>query len=121
MRIEGINSNPTAPVRERLVTDKIIQRRVDPRKLLSAGSESLRDRQGSEHEEIEEQVEQLNGILRTFDRQLAFELHEETNRHIVRIIDVNTDDVLREIPPEEVLDLVARIEDLVGLLIDEKI
>ena len=121
MRIEGINSNPTAPVRERLVTDKIIQRRVDPRKLLSAESESMRHQQGQERGDIEEQVEQLNGILRTFDRQLAFELHEETNRHIIRVIDVNTQDVLREIPPEEVLDLVARIEDLVGLLIDEKI
>ncbi len=39
---------------------------------------------------------------------------------MVKLIDKETDEVVKEIPPEKILDLVASIWDLVGILVDER-
>lgn len=40
---------------------------------------------------------------------------------MVKVIDVNTDEVIREIPPEKILDLVAAIWEITGIMVDERI
>jgi len=71
-------------------------------------------------ERLEEEIDRLNEIVRTYDRKLNFQLHQETDRYFVEVIDVVEDEVIREVPPEEILDLVARIDDMIGLIIDER-
>ena len=39
---------------------------------------------------------------------------------IVKLIDKETKEVIKEVPPEKILDLVAQIWDLVGILVDER-
>ncbi|MFZ5898483.1 MAG: flagellar protein FlaG [Bacillota bacterium] len=51
---------------------------------------------------------------------LQFSVHEETKDVIVRVLDSVTGEVIREFPPEAILDMVARMLDLAGLLVDEK-
>lgn len=76
---------------------------------------------GHDREPIENHAYWLNETLRTFDKKLRFRVHESTDRLIVRVVDAETQEVLREIPPEEILELVAHIEKTVGLIIDERI
>lgn len=71
-------------------------------------------------ERIREAIQALNESTQLVGRQLAFSIHEDTGRTIVRVIDRDTDEVIREIPPEEILDLVARINEMIGLLLDER-
>ena len=71
-------------------------------------------------ERLEEEIDRLNEIVRTYDRKLNFQLHRETESYFVEVIDVVEDEVIREVPPEEILDLVARIDDMIGLIIDER-
>lgn len=52
--------------------------------------------------------------------RLSFTLHEGSDRMMVRVIDVETGEVVREIPPAEILDTVARIMEFVGLLLDRR-
>jgi len=40
---------------------------------------------------------------------------------MVKVVDLNTDEVIKELPPEEMLDLQARIHEMVGILIDETV
>ena len=40
---------------------------------------------------------------------------------MVQVLDAETEEVLREIPPERILDLVASIEKAIGLIVDERI
>jgi len=40
---------------------------------------------------------------------------------MVQIVDLKTQEVIKELPPEEMLDLEAKIHEMVGLLIDEKV
>lgn len=53
--------------------------------------------------------------------QLSFTFHKETKSLIVRVIDPDTNKVIREIPPEELLELAARIEEMIGLLFDKRV
>ncbi|HEY8417197.1 MAG TPA: flagellar protein FlaG [Limnochordales bacterium] len=61
----------------------------------------------------------LNRTLEAVDKRLKFLVHEETDRIYVKVIDEETGEVIREIPPEKILDLVGHIQKLIGLLIDE--
>ncbi|HHU83371.1 MAG TPA: flagellar protein FlaG [Firmicutes bacterium] len=73
---------------------------------------------------LEEKTGQLNRAMEIFNKRLRFEVHEETERIMVKILEKrtgNTDEVIREIPPERVLDMLARLEEMIGLLIDERI
>lgn len=65
-------------------------------------------------------VETINNAIEHVKRALRFSIHEETERIVVRVVDLATDEVIKEIPPEEVLDTVARIREMIGLLIDER-
>lgn len=62
----------------------------------------------------------INEILEGTRRRLKFNVHEGTGRIWVQVIDTRTQEVIKEIPPERYLDLVARIWQLVGILVDEK-
>ena len=49
-----------------------------------------------------------------------FGIHEDTNRVTIKIVDKTTKEVIRELPPEKTLDMIAKVWDLAGILIDEK-
>jgi flagellar protein FlaG len=65
----------------------------------------------------------LNDLEQRFDTphnvQLQFSFHEPTGRIMARVFDMNTQELIREIPREEVLDLAAKIDEMVGILIDK--
>ncbi|HBT18031.1 MAG TPA: hypothetical protein DEB05_13885 [Firmicutes bacterium] len=70
---------------------------------------------------LEDKVEQLNKTVEIFDKRIHFQIHEETNRIMVQVIEANTEEIITEIPPEKILDLVARIEEMIGLMVDKKV
>lgn len=69
---------------------------------------------------VQEAVEDINKMLHHLNERLEFSVHEATNRIMVRVLDRETEEVLREIPPEQILDLVAKLWELVGLLVDKR-
>ncbi|MBO8142018.1 MAG: flagellar protein FlaG [Firmicutes bacterium] len=68
---------------------------------------------------LEQVADGLNRTFEAVDKQLRFLVHEETERVYVRVIDRESGEVIREIPPEKLLDLIGRIQEMIGLLIDE--
>jgi flagellar protein FlaG len=54
------------------------------------------------------------------DVGLAFSVHGDTGRIKVSVTDKNTGDLIREIPPEGVLNLMAKLDEMMGILFDEK-
>ncbi|MCG8540266.1 MAG: flagellar protein FlaG [Clostridia bacterium] len=69
---------------------------------------------------IKEAIENTNRKLVSTDRKFEFSINEETNDVIIRVINKETDEVIREIPSEKILDMVAKMMELAGLFIDEK-
>ncbi|MCA9766044.1 MAG: flagellar protein FlaG [Carnobacterium sp.] len=71
-------------------------------------------------EELQIKVDEINEYVLGFNAQFSFKVHEGTGRTLVRMIDTQTHDVIKEIPPEKMLDLVANIWDLMGIIVDRK-
>ncbi|MDE5696177.1 MAG: flagellar protein FlaG [Lachnospiraceae bacterium] len=49
-----------------------------------------------------------------------FGIHEKTNRIVIKLVDRDTQEVIKEIPPEKTLDLLAKRMELAGVLVDER-
>jgi len=49
-----------------------------------------------------------------------YSYHKETNRVSIRVLDADTDEVLREIPPEKSLDMLQKMWEMAGILVDER-
>lgn len=74
--------------------------------------------QKKENEKIKKAVEDLN---KKMDHSVAkFGIHEATNRVTIKIVDKDTDKVIKELPPEKTLDMIAKAWELAGILVDEK-
>lgn len=65
-------------------------------------------------------VDKANKQMSTREVSIQFEAHEVMNEMIVRIIDKSTKEVIREIPSKKILDMVANMLEMAGLLVDEK-
>ncbi|MDQ0339917.1 flagellar protein FlaG [Caldalkalibacillus uzonensis] len=72
-------------------------------------------------EDLEKRIKGLNEFMQPAYKSLRFELHEELDRYFVRLIDLETQEVIREIPPEKLLDMYASMLEYVGLIVDEKV
>jgi len=68
----------------------------------------------------DEVVERLNLAMRALSTRLKFQKHEASGRFVVRVINEQTDEVIREIPPERLLDLLVHLRRMVGVLVDER-
>jgi len=66
-------------------------------------------------------IQKANKNFVAYDRRFEFSIHESTKQIMVKVIDVTTDEVIRELPPEKVLDMVAAIWEVVGIIVDRKI
>lgn len=71
-------------------------------------------------EYIKSEIEKVNSRLKPHNIRCEFGYHEETNRVTIRIMDKDTEEVIREIPPEKTLDMIQKMWELAGLLIDER-
>jgi flagellar protein FlaG len=68
---------------------------------------------------IKEISEALNNIVDITSKGLRFKVHDESQRIYVEVVNTKTNEVIKEIPPKELLDLASRIEKMVGLFVDE--
>lgn len=69
---------------------------------------------------IKATVKGTNTKLKTTNTRCEFKYHEDTKRISITIRDQETDEVIKEIPPEKSLEMVARMWELAGILVDEK-
>jgi len=72
-------------------------------------------------EDVEGMVEALKDLTETLQTKLNFSVDEGTNDIIVKIIDKETDEVIRQIPPEELLELQEKMQDLSGFLLSDNV
>lgn len=81
---------------------------------------NVEDKKYSEEEAIK-LIERANNKFVIYDRKFEFSIHEKTKQIMVKILDSTTDEVIKELPPEKVLDIIAGIWEVAGIMVDEKI
>ncbi|MGO2083595.1 flagellar protein FlaG [Vagococcus sp.] len=75
---------------------------------------------GYSKEQISKAVEEANRLLVGKNTKLSYKIHEATKRWIVELKDIKTDEVVKEIPPQKLLDVVAEIWKETGIIVDKK-
>ncbi len=67
-----------------------------------------------------EAIEKANKAIQGGNRRFEFSIHDETNQIMVKVYDSETDKLIKEIPNEKILDMVAKICEMAGILVDER-
>ena len=81
-----------------------------------AGNQKEQSEAGNE--QIRKAVEKLNKNMA--HSEAVFGIHEDTNRVTIKIVDCTTKEVIKELPPEKTLDMIAKVWELAGIMVDEK-
>lgn len=114
MRVEGVNQ--MVPVRSMEPVDREMPNRKNNNMNMRQQDVSPKTTEG----ELISAIEAANKDFEIYDKRLEFSIHEKTKEIIVKIIDSTNDEVIREIPSEKILDMIANMMELAGLLVDEK-
>jgi len=95
---------------------------VEPASPAPAISE-IRAERAAERKEgdgLQRAVSEINSSIAIYRRHLGVRYHEPTNRRIVTVYDSDTNEAVREIPPEKVLEAHANMLEMVGLFVDKR-
>ncbi len=85
----------------------------------NGNSSEQQKQQQPTNEQIKRAVEQMNRNMMSHS-EAVFGMHEGTNRVTIKIVDKDTKEVLKEFPPEKTLDMIAKVWEMAGILVDER-
>ena len=84
-------------------------------------SKEDQDRRKSEGNKLAHEIaDAMNGVVKALNTHLTFSVHQNTGKTVVKVVDSESGEVRRQIPPEEVLELIDKMRTLVGLLFHEE-
>lgn len=70
--------------------------------------------------DVQSAIDMANKRARFHNTNAQFAYHEDTKRISIKIIDNETQEVIKEIPSEETLEMIGKLYDLLGMVVDEK-
>ena len=70
---------------------------------------------------VQEAINTMNSVLKTTNSSSKFMYHEGLDRYYVTVVDKQTEEVVREIPPRKLLDAYYEMQKMLGMIVDEKI
>ncbi len=109
-------SSATAPVRKGTEVAAAGQPLPDAR-----AAKAVQEDKQPDAAEVDEAISNLNDYVQNLSRDLKFSVDEESGRMVVKVLDANTQDVIRQIPSEEALRLARSLHDGEGLLLSEQV
>lgn len=112
----------TAPVSQKahLIPDERTAVKTQGQELsVENGKATVNSRVQLPMDAMKKAVEEIN--KRLVKSEAIFGIHDETNRATIKIINKETKEVLKEYPPEQMLDMIAKGWELAGILVDEKL
>jgi len=143
MEIESMKSGATASYQGSATTTsaKTLDTAVQPEASTQAGLSQTADKKPTvqnfftekdqEDKDLSEEKDakqgtQLKKAVNDLNKQMKnseaiFGIHDKTNRVTIKIIDKTTKEVIKEYPPEETLDMIAKVWEIAGILVDEKL
>jgi len=71
--------------------------------------------------ELVQSLETLNNTMKDYQTELRFEIHEGSGEMMVKVVSSEDGSVVREIPPEKVLEMVGYFKKILGIMVDKLI
>lgn len=128
MRLEGVGgSSITARVPSSNITNQVeaggnrVGKQSETLEKLRLEEVKPVEKKTYSEEEVVEFIEEANKKFLIYDRKFEVSVHEKTQQVMVKVLDSVTDELIREIPPEKMLDIVAGLLEVAGIIVDKKI
>lgn len=114
MKLDSVNNvSPAATVTERPQLRLPAQGAADAAAAVLAA-------QAIDQSQIKKALEQVNRMMNALGGSLEFSIDQQTRKTVVRIIDTSTNQLIRQIPSEEMLTIAKSLDRLQGLLIKQR-
>ena len=68
--------------------------------------------------QIKRAIEEIN--KKANNSEAVWGVHEDTNRVTIKLVDKQTREVIKEFPPDKTLDMISKVWEMAGLMVDEK-
>ena len=81
--------------------------------------EEREEREPMDEETVSYMMQELNELMSKINCNLEFQYHKEVNMMSVRMLDKKTHEVIKEVPPEEMLDQMAKAREWLGAFLDK--
>ena len=116
MKIDSMDATRTQPVRNQS-TDHSSKDNQNIRETKIKGNE---EKEQVSEKAVVDAIERANKAISVTRTQMEFSIHEKTKEIMVKVINSDTKEVIREIPQEKILDMVAKMLEMAGILVDER-
>ena len=130
MRISGSNSTDTTIQMKNIsnvsIDDKITTNlqqgsgQVVTETVTEAVSQQL-DNSDDSKRKVQDAVKKMNEMLDVTNSTSKFIYHDGLDRYYVTVVDRETEEVVKEIPPKKLLDAFYEMQKMLGMIVDEKI
>ncbi len=112
MNIESISANTVAPPR----SNEPVQQAERTHE--AAQEEVQADGAAQKKMQPEELLKQIKSLTDDGQYSVRFEKNDDIHEMVVKIVDQKTDEVIRQIPPEELINLTKHLQELQGNIVD---
>lgn len=127
MKIDGVNSTVNNVTNSYTADVKSVQSVPDISSNVTSGAEAMvannviesNQKNAPSENTIKQAVSDINKRINP-NTVAKYGFHDETNRVTIKIVDKNSDKVIKEFPAEETLDMIAKVWELAGVFLDEK-
>ncbi len=127
MKIDGVNSTVNNVANSYTADVRSVQNVPDISSNVTSGAETMvannviesNQKNAPSENTIKQAVSDINKKINP-NTVAKYGFHDETNRVTIKIVDKNSDKVIKEFPAEETLDMIAKVWELAGVFLDEK-
>lgn len=101
------------------LVDGNVNKQVDSSNVVA--NQEVKETKDEANKRLEQSVSQLNDLVQSVQRDLQFSIDEFSGDTVIKVLDTKTEEVIRQIPSEEVLALTKNIESLKGVLFSAEV
>ncbi|MEI4769611.1 flagellar protein FlaG [Psychrobacillus sp. FJAT-51614] len=90
-------------------------------KQIMQAEQKANEKESFPKDKVQKAVDALNEFMTVQNRNSKFVMHDGLDRYYVEVVDAETDEVIREVPPRKLLDAFYTMQKFLGMIVDEKI
>lgn len=83
-------------------------------------SDNNTSKNNTNEKDVNKAIDKLNVFLSDNKTHAEYEIHDKFKDIMIKIVDDKTGQVIQELPPKKILDLVAKMVEMAGILFDKK-
>lgn len=101
--------------------DNVLKTHVSGNKVDKSANSGIKTEPKENIEKFKQVVESMDNFIKSTNTSIHFVLHEKLGEYYAQIIDSETEEVIKEIPSQEIMDTYAKMLESIGIIVDKKI